>query len=48
MEFSTAFVLGGPALLLVLVGGTVLTAYVDSALKADAEDDTGPGEELSV
>ncbi|MGW9301903.1 MULTISPECIES: hypothetical protein [Streptomyces] len=47
MEFSTAFVLGGPALLLMLVG-TFFTAYVDNAVKADAEDDTGPGEELSV
>ncbi|MFJ7329910.1 hypothetical protein ACIQVN_27165 [Streptomyces cyaneofuscatus] len=48
MEFSTAFVLGGPAFLLMLVGGTFFTAYVDNAVKADAEDDTGPGEELSV
>ncbi|MFD3649399.1 hypothetical protein ACFWVT_17070 [Streptomyces cyaneofuscatus] len=48
MEFSTAFVLGGLAMLLMLVGGTVCTVHADNAVKADADDDTGPGEEFSV
>ncbi|MEV4881169.1 hypothetical protein [Streptomyces cyaneofuscatus] len=45
MEFCTAFVFGGLATLLMLVGSTVC---VDNAVKADAGDDTGPGEEFSV
>jgi len=48
MEFSTAFVLGGLAMLLMLIGGTVCTVHADNAVKADADDDTGPGEEFSV
>ncbi|MBT2376972.1 MULTISPECIES: hypothetical protein [unclassified Streptomyces] len=45
MELCTAFVLGGLAVLLMLVGSTV---YVDHAVNADADDDTDPGEEFSV
>ncbi|MFI7240207.1 hypothetical protein [Streptomyces cyaneofuscatus] len=48
MEFSTAVVLGGLAMLLMLVGGTVCTVHVDNAVKAEADDDGGPGEEFSV
>ncbi|MFD8468243.1 hypothetical protein ACFV10_24425 [Streptomyces cyaneofuscatus] len=48
MEFSTVFVLGGLAMLLMLIGGTVCTVYADNAVQADADDDTGPGEEFSV
>ncbi|MEU0357645.1 hypothetical protein [Streptomyces cyaneofuscatus] len=48
MEYSTTFVLGGLAMLLMLVGGTVCTVHADNAEKADADDVTGPGEELSL
>ncbi|MEU0379715.1 hypothetical protein AB0393_38445 [Streptomyces cyaneofuscatus] len=48
MEFSTAFVLGGLAMLLMLAGGTACTVHADNAVQADADEDNGPGEEFSV